>query len=258
MASLTGVAVDQSAGAPTGGAPITLMIKTPDIVPADNPKQPVYFLPQSLSSTFEFQISHPIPPSKALDINYGKSIQNAIWDIRRSPLGDSWQFDLVKKGAAKLDGRGSLNFTAGWLSGGWFRAEYSHVKPRINPLTTPAPEPTGEDRDLLPDEEEFSIHLICDDLGAEDGKWKLVDPDLTKNPKQLGSRVLAEELPVVPGQSAAVERDEVDILEQKEKIRFAWDLGGIEGFTDAEIRELIVCLWVCKVWRCRNRKKWFF
>jgi hypothetical protein len=251
------VTVDHTAGASTGGAPLTLMVSIPDIVPVDQPKNPMFFLPQSLSASLEFQVSKPIPPSKALDIAYGKSIHNAIWDIRRNALGDAWVLDYVKKGFAKLDGRGSLHFTPGWFSGGVFRAEYSHVKSRINPIPNPAPEPTGEERDLLPDEEEFSIHLICDDLGAEDGKWKLVDPDLTRNPKQLGSRVLAEELPAVPGEVPGAEKNELELLEQKEKIRFAWDLSGIEGFTEHEIQELIVALWVCKVWRCRNRKRWF-
>lgn len=254
MASLTSISIEPNTSSSLPAETFTMY--PPDIL-SDLTHSPAYFLPQSLSNALQFHLNMPSPPlahNKPLDRSHLTSTLRTIFDISRSPLGDSWVLTHLRRntGPNVVDARGTLEFTPGWVYGGVFVAEYSICKDgfEVTGIESREGDVTRNNgrrgaskwgRDLLPEEREFEVKIMVDDLGEKNGQWRIVD---AADPKSFGT-VIAEEVDQVEGEST------------KERIRFVGSMPAVEGFTEQEIREFVVACWVCKCWRTRNRRRWF-
>lgn len=241
--------------------PEILSISNPDII-SSHTHAPVYFLPQALSNAVNFKLNLPEPPLHAQKSSAQSALNStvrSIFDVTRSPLGDAWGLVNMRRttGRDVVDARGELEYHNGWVYGGSFEGAYSIVKDGFEVTTNSSSrDPLSDDveggsldpameekksrwgRDILPTEREFEFTVKVDDLGKQNGVWKIFDGTDE-------GRVVAEELDNVQEDGKV-----------KERLRFVAEIPMVIGFKEQEIKDFIVACWVCKVWRTRNRKTW--
>lgn len=190
------------------------------------PENPIYRLPQSLSSGGLKIHLNDYVPSRKIDINRRSAYSSIdedhiIYEISKASLGEAavdyvmtnFLFDPSEGGY----GRGTIKFTPGWISGGTWVVSYRTKKP-------------GQ-------VQEQRIDLKFDEGGKEDKVWKMTFPM---------EGVVARELKQPDGMWGENGRA-LEIVEGG---------CGIEGWSDKEWRDFLMAAFIAKVWRDCTSTPW--
>lgn len=223
--SFDAVTIDITPPSPTHpGAPVITHSKPPIL--ATGPENPLYRLPQSLSSGgLKVHLNAFVKPRVVESIENQAQTEitrdsrtsivdkdHILYEISKTPIGADYSLACFRHGKQTGGyGYGGMSFKAGWFSGGVWTVEY----------VTKAP---GK-------HVEYNLKLTVDEGGKEDGVWKLVEPV---------QRVVAKEK--LQEEGSAGENGRVIELYEDEVV-------GLAGMPEHEWRDFLTACWITKVWR---------
>lgn len=219
------VTIDITPPSPTHpGAPVVQHHKPP--VLATGPENPLYRLPQSLSSGglkvhlnafVKPRIKENIESQAQTEITRDSRTSivdkdHILYEISKAPIGADYSLVCFRHGKHTGGyGYGEMAFKAGWFSGGVWTVDYVTKAPKKGVQHT--------------------LRLTVDEGGKEDGVWKLVEPV---------QRVVAKEKPQEEG--SAGENGRVIELYEDEVVELA-------GMPEQEWRDFLTACWITKVWK---------
>ncbi|CCX14893.1 hypothetical protein FPQ18DRAFT_316667 [Pyronema domesticum] len=216
-----------------GPAPVrrrrTGPIDRPNKTLKTGPEDPIYRLPQSISSgglKIHLDLyTKPKPvnidkPNKRASLTQDED--SIIFEISKSSLGDSAHAYKINNFHREDNegnyGRGTVKFTPGWIRGGVWEIEYYYkVADKI---------------------EEQRVDMRIDEAGGNDGLWKMTFPFQGN---------VAKEHPQ-PADSFGENGRSFEIISGDP---------GLEGVTESEWRDLLTACWITKVWDSCTRTGWF-
>lgn len=224
-ASFDAVTIDITPPSPTHpGAPVITHSKPPIL--ATGPENPLYRLPQSLSSGgLKVHLNAFVKPRVVDSVENQAQTEitrdsrtsivdkdHILYEISKTPIGADYSLACFRHGKQTGGyGYGGMSFKAGWFSGGVWTVEY----------VTKAP---GK-------HVEYNLKLTVDEGGKEDGVWRLVEPV---------QRVVAKEKPQEEG-SAGENGRAIELYED--------EVVGLAGMPEHEWRDFLTACWITKVWR---------
>lgn len=200
---------------------------------ATGPANPLYRLPQSLSSGgMKIHLNAYSPSGGSLENKAHRELartsrfsmvdeDHILFEIAKAPVGADYAIMSFRYGKSSGGyGYGQMGFTSGWLSGGVWHIEYK----------TQAP---GASVEVL-------VKMQVTEGGVEDGVWKLTEPV---------QKVVAKERPQRQGEFGENGRG-IEILEE--------DYSGQGAMGGEDWRDFVTACWITKVWREATRKPLFF
>lgn len=220
------VTIDITPPSPTGLTP------TPAPAPplATGPENPLYRLPQSLSSGgLKVHLNAFVKPrvkespegqaSSELTRDSRTSIldkDHILYEITKTPVGADYNLTCFRHGKHSGGyGYGTMEFKAGWFSGGTWTVNFM----------TKAPGKLVEHR----------ICMSVDEGGKDDGVWKMWEPV---------EKIVARENAVSPDSYGENGRA-VEIYDDQ--------VTGAAGMPEVEWRDFLTACWITKVWREATR-----